>query len=261
VSDIVEAAVSEIARVGVWALRGLGMSFGVADRAAPLVAWTEAVEGGALKVLRKNSASLADTRPGIWRSQLSETAWQFDALGRSLLEIGPVAMDLLTLVARTGQIGRVDIVNVNDLLFLSGVARIAAKRNIGVVAISTGSQITLCGVPVTTLHVFPGRQGPCFEDGGVPQNSAIATAVAACREQLTPQADEADSMVSILSYAPSDVASACESSAPRFDAEGKYALALSHGVRVQREDLAHWYQLEIRTWAPTSDRSRTQALA
>jgi hypothetical protein len=261
VTDVVEAALTEIVRVGVWALRGLGMRFGVAERAAPIVAWAEAVEGGALKVLRENSTSLAGPRPAEWHAQVSEGTWRFDALGRSLLEIGPVAIDLLTLAARTGKVGQVDIVNANDPLFLSGVARIAAKRKIGIVAMSTGSDLTLCGVPVSTLHVFPGWHGPSFDEGGVPQNSAIDLAVAACREQLKPNRGGLSSMISILSYAPPDVGASFERSAPRFDAEARYALAESHGVRVERDDLAYWYQLEIRTWAPTSERSRTQALA
>jgi hypothetical protein len=261
VTDVVEVSVGEIARVGVWALRGLGMAFGVADRAAPIVGWAEAVEGHALKALR-TATSLIDGHPrgAAWYGQVSEAAWTLDATGRSLLEVGPVAADLLTLAARTGHVGRVDVENVIDPVFLSGVVRIAARRQVGIVALSPGPHLTLCGIPVATLHAFPGRHGPMFEEGGIPQNSAIDRAVASCLEQLT-VGQRAGTTISILSYAPSEISALPVSAPSRFEADRKFALAQSQGVPVEREDLAHLYQLLIRTWAPTSERSRKQALA
>ena len=58
----VEVAVGEIVRVAGWSLRGLGMKFGVADRAAPIVAWAEAVEGGALETIGGDKPSIGGRR-------------------------------------------------------------------------------------------------------------------------------------------------------------------------------------------------------
>lgn len=260
-SDVMDASVGEINRVAAWALRGLGMAFAVADRAAPIVGWAEAVEGRALTALRVNTPLLDEGRgPDAWHSQVSEAAWTMDASRRSFLEVGPVAIDVLTLAARTGHIGRVDFVNVMDPVFLSGVLRIAARlRRVGVIALSAESDLTLCGAPVATLHAFPGSHGPVFGEYNMLQSDAIDRAVAACREQLTPSG-RAGATFSILSYEPAN-APASLVTLSRFDAERKYAHAQSHGISVQRKDLLHLYDVEIRTWAPTSERSRGQALA
>lgn len=260
-TDTMVAAVSEINRVAAWALRGLGMAFAVADRAATLVGWAEAVEGGALKALRMNTPLLDEgPRPEAWHSQVSEASWCIDASGRSLLEVGPVAIDVLTLAARTGHVGRVDFANVMDPVFLSGVMRIAAKRSVGVVALSSDPCLSLCGVPVTRLHAYRGPHGPAFDEGGVPQTDAIQHAIAACHGQLKPGGQTAAAF-SILSYSPAEAPASRTSASPRFDADCKHALAQSRGIPVERNDLTHLYQLEIRTWAPTSERSRKQALA
>lgn len=259
-NEMVEVAVGEIARVAAWSLRGLGMAFGVADRAASLVGWAEAVEGGALARLRAITPLLDAPRRGDWHSRQSEMTWRFDASGRSLLEVGPVAVDLLTLAARTRQLGRVDIVNVADPVFLSGVMRLAAKRKIGLVALPAGGQLSLCGAAVASLHAFAGLDGPLFDEAIVVPNDAVAGAIAACRAQLV-HSDPGLTTISLLSYGAADVPERLARVPAQFDAEGKYTLAQSHGVRVERRDLAHLYELEVRTWAPTSDRSRSQALA
>lgn len=255
-SGMIDTNVSECARVAAWSLRGLGMAFEIADRAAPLVGWAEAVEGGALRTIRQITPILDGRRPVKWRSRISDATWSFDASGRSVLELGPIAIDVLTMAARTGHIGRVDLHNVVDPIFLSGVVRLAARRGIGLIAISNGPLLSLCGAPTDTLHAYPGLRGPLFDTGSATGNAAVDDAVAAARAELAQTADGLT--VALLSYTPADARIAGTDSP--FDAERKLVLAQARGIPVAREDLDHLYQLEIRTYAPTSERSRGQAL-
>jgi hypothetical protein len=43
------------------------------------------------------------------------------------------------------------------------------------------------------------------------------------------------------------------------DLPRRVADALIHGVPIDADDLKYLYELELRTWAPTSERSRSQA--
>ena len=251
----VEMALGEIARVAAWSLRALGMTFGVADRAAPIVAWTEAVEGGALSTLRKLVDQVAARPAEPWHSKWSPGAWSMDATGRSVLEIGPVAMDILTLPVRTGQVGRVDITNAIDTRFLSGVFRIAVRRQVGIVALSPGSDLVLCGESTATLHAAPGRHGAIFSSGDLPRGEPIARALADW--QNAPHAADAGTL-SLFSYAPTEP---FDDGERRCHAECKFAEAQAQGVLVDCDDMDQLYRLEIKTWAPTSERSRKQALA
>jgi hypothetical protein len=254
-----DVGVTEVSRVAAWALRGLGMAFGVANRAAPLVSWAEAVEGGALQRLREITPQIDGPQSNAWRSRVSDAAWRFDMSGRSLLELGPVAIDLLTMAARTGKVGRVDLLNTLDPIFLSGLARIAARRGIGFVALSAGPQLSLCGQSVSRLHAFAGPKGPLFSDAGVGTTPELDDAVEACVAEPAPAGSEG-ARLSLLSYAPGETPASYLSEPVQFHAERKFAFAEAHGVKVERRDLEHLYELEIRTWAPTSDRSRSQAL-
>ena len=62
------ASMSEIVRVGGWALRGAGFPFGVAERGTRLLAFTEAVHGGAVRDICANEAVIA-ARPRASRSR------------------------------------------------------------------------------------------------------------------------------------------------------------------------------------------------
>jgi hypothetical protein len=257
-TEHVEAAINEIIRVGVWSLRALDMKFAVADRAAPILAWAEAVEGGAIEtLLTKTSQQLSGVSPAKWRSQITPHHWKFDAAGRSLLELGPIAADLLTLAARRGTVGRVDIVNAIDPVFLSGVIRIGAKRKIGIVAISSDDVLTLCGKPVSSIHSYPGANKPVFVEDSLPRNGEIDDAFAEWRQQ---RADTTIGTITLFSYLPRNDAPVPLRSSIQNDAEAKFANALSHGVSVLKSELESLYELEVVTWAPTSDRSRGQAL-
>jgi hypothetical protein len=257
-TEHVEVAINEIIRVGVWALRASNMKFAVADRAAPILAWAEAVEGRALETLRTKTSQLRGESPINCRCQVTPSHWKFDATGISLLEIGPVSVDLLTLAARNGTVGRVDIANAVDPVFLSGVVRIAAKRKIGIVAISSDDVLTLCGRPVSSILAYPGANKPVFVEDSLPRDGEIESAFAEWRWQ---QADKPiSSTITLFSYVPRNDAPSRLRSSPGNDAESKFAYALSHGVRVPKSELDSLYELEVITWAPTSDRSRKQAL-
>ena len=253
----VEVAMGEIVRVAWWSLRALGMKFGVADRAAPIVAWTEAVEGRALETLRTQTSQLSPEPPTNWSRAVSPGFWRLDGTGRSLLEIGPVAIDLLTLAARTRQVGRVDFTNVVDLRFLSGLARIGARRQLGIVALSSGEKMTLCGKTVGSFHVFPGRHQAAFEENGLPRGRTVEAAFAEWHGM--PDKPDAPTF-SLFSYRPDEHETRESWPASLDEAEGRFAFAHAHGVQVHPEDLAYLYQVEIKTWAPTSERSRKQAL-
>jgi hypothetical protein len=252
----VEAAINEIIRVGVWSLRAVNMKFAVADRAAPILAWAEAVEGGALEALRTKTSQLDGGSPDNWWRQITSSYWKFDATGKSLLEIGPVAVDLLTLAARNVNVGRVDIVNAIDPVFLSGVIRIGAKRNVGIVAFSSNSDLSLCGRPVSSIHAHPGANKPVFDEDNLPQDAELENAIVEWRKASTRDT----SAISLFSYLPRKGSPTTLRSSPENDAEAKFAYALSHGVQVLKSELASLYELEVITWAPTSDRSRGQAL-
>jgi len=47
--------------------------------------------------------------------------------------------------------------------------------------------------------------------------------------------------------------------AQTIDYPERVANALTHGVPIGADDLKYLYDLELRTWAPTSERSRSQA--
>lgn len=256
-TQYVEAAINEIIRVAAWSLRALEMKFAVAERAAPIVAWTEAVEGDGLETLRIKTSRSRGGSSAKSRHNLNGSHWEFDATGKSLLEIGPIAIDLLTLAARTGSVGRVDIANLVDPVFLSGVIRIGAKRKIGIVALPSTGCLSLCGRSVSTIHAYPGVDQAVFDEGTtLPKAGEVESALLDWRKA----AARDTSTISLFSYLPRHHAPATAPLSPENDAEGKFRFALSHGIQVDKSALANLYELEVMTWAPTSERSRGQAL-
>ncbi|MGF7160826.1 hypothetical protein FHS85_002457 [Rhodoligotrophos appendicifer] len=238
----------------------------MAERAAPLLAWAEATEGGALESLRVHGPTiLANAEASLERGQLAATHWEFSAPGKSLLQVGPVAIDLLTYSTRTFGSGRVDIRGVVDGLFVSGLLRMAAQR--GLCALALGFPGTRFGPrSERCMLVNADRSGPAFfssdllpaEIPGDLHSADVSSEKNVETHQLEPAPDLEYSALSLFGLGVPD---ACAGSDMHgLDLEAKFRTAQSNGVLVDRQDFENLYRLETVTWAPTSERSRKQAL-
>jgi hypothetical protein len=261
-NEHVEVAPAEIERVGTWALRGLGMPFGVADRAAPLLGWATAVEKGALRVLREQGQIIergSRSLPQRW--QIGPQHWVIGSKGRSMLEMGPVSVDLLTFSARNMGVGRVDIIGTPDPIFMSAVCRLGAKRNLVIVAQSIGEGLILGGREVSAIGAYPRPPGSAlFAEERNPSNALSESDLGGLLERQNIGALDVKSMISLFAYAKNPTREPTKPPIFPIDLEQKFAAAKSKGVSVDKRDLANLYDLEVRCWAPTSERSRRQAL-
>jgi hypothetical protein len=254
----VEVAVKEISRVGAWALRGLGMEYGVAQRASDILAWAEAVEGNTIG--RLVDYDLRGKEGGIGKfsfDQRSQDWWQLRSAGRSLLEFGPPVIDVLTYAARTFGRARVDIFDVFDPVFLTGLCHMAAERAVGIIALSKTKDLFVGGLKTNAIQVRKDRNG-------VVQFSVVVREIPkalAAGEDWAVEAVSADgTATSLYAYLLSEDETPLPESDFEYALEDKLAGAYAHGVLMTEEDKERLYEFEVRTWAPTSDRSRSQAL-
>ncbi len=214
----VMSSMAEIIRVGGWALRGLGYPFGVAERAVPLLAWTEAATGGAMRGIRlaEHDIVASYAAPRLeWRGPQ-----RLDAHGRHLLEIGPPAIDCITVEARKTGRASLTLSDCIGLAFAPALAAMLAHRRLA-------GRMTSDAGTVDFRPGFIGLSAP----GGTDAN-------------------------------PGAIVIDCRPNAPATSGENlldKVAAAWRDGVPTTEEDLRYLYQLEVRTWAPTSERSRSQA--
>ena len=281
------SSMSEIVRVGGWALRGIGYPFGVAERGVRLLAWTEAAGGEAIKSLRLSEAAVEQSHSADPCERTGDPASgrTLHAKGRHLLEIGAPAVDLVTHDARHASIGHVAVDGVFGLGFLPALANLLAHRKL--------SGIFCYGAAEADprpdgwsragwLVVDTTAQGPRFVHGtlegqvGAILRSALSKARGTMPTQFSDRAlgdIEAAAATRPLGYtgilAVSDARVLVRDLAQTMpslpdgveimDFPGRVADALTHGVPIDADDLKYLYDLELRTWAPTSERSRSQA--
>jgi hypothetical protein len=277
------SSISEITRVGGWALRGMGYPLGVAERATRLLAWTQAIDGTAISNLRDLEAVIAASHQAD-QVKMRSSAFdrQIQAEGRHLLEVGPPAIDLATSDARLGGISHVDVKNVHGLNFAPALANLLAHRKMDALIVYTAGHLDTLAkdVPRSGWIMTTGsRGGPIFRRGGlsdqpgrfvrevfeamhVPHGSEIAS-------RIMGNAGEAlrapsPGYMSVTAIRPSqnqypDIASLMNFSGSVDDFSLRMDDALRDGFPIALQDLNYLYALEMRTWAPTSERSRGQA--
>jgi hypothetical protein len=254
----IEVAVKEISRVGAWALRGLGIEYGVAQRASVFLAWAEAVEGSTIGRLIDYDLRVKEGGVGKFTSdRRSQDWWQLHSAGRSLLEFGPPVIDVLTYAARTLGRGRFDTFDVFDPVFLTSLCHMAAERGIGIIALSKNKDLSVGGVKTNAIQVRKDRNGAVLFSSIVRE---IPKALVVGKGWAVEAVSAERNAISLYAYLLSEDVTSLPKSDFEHALEDKLANAYAHGVVVTKEDKEKLYEFEIRTWAPTSDRSRSQAL-
>lgn len=257
----VAVAMAEIVREGTWTLRALGYPYGTAERAANMLAWTEAVHGNGLTMLRLGEAAIiagaAKSQPR-W-SRDAQGARRADAQGKCLFECGPPALDLATADARrSGGIGRAVLNGAIGTRLAGALAAMAARRELAAVVVHAPGATEIAPVPVAGwICALPTSDGPAFLAGSldIPLPDLPAPLRVAAEDIANAQTagDEGCFSLTVLP---------CPSMLPppgAVDWPHRLALAYRTGSATDPADLETLYALEMRTWAPTSERSRAQA--
>lgn len=274
------ASMSEIVRVGGWALRGAGFPFGVAERAARMLAWTEAARGGAVRDIRANEAAIARSRTAgpVHRARDEDGAWIVEGGGRHVLELGPPLVDLATSGARRDGLAYVRIDNVVGALFVTALADLVAQRglaalivfragnSVGAHAKSDEAGWAVASGPDAGSRVMAGpmTSRPLRDMAGLLNGAEWSRRISV---DIDSAAAPGCGFVSVLAAGPDHaVARHIGASTPAFlaasesgDLRERVAEAYREGVPMRFAELQDLYDLEIRTWAPTSERSRSQA--
>jgi hypothetical protein len=274
------ASMSEIVRVGGWALRGAGFPFGVAERGSRLLAFTEAVHGGAVRDVCAHEPIIgrAASRKGVAHARHTDGGWDLDGGGRHLIEAGPPLADLATSDARLRGQGHARLSNVVGFVFITALADLLAQRRLTGLCVYRADEESWLppSVPRAGWILF-GRRGnrPVFATGAANDplalhieetlgETAFASVISADLAEVSSRGagylaavafgcghETGDRLFALLDRP--------EGEALLRDYAGQVAASYRDGVPMEPQDLQDLYDLEIRTWAPTSERSRSQA--
>ncbi|MBZ9943047.1 hypothetical protein LB533_18330 [Mesorhizobium sp. BR1-1-13] len=239
-------AYSELTRVLPWSLRALGYAFGTADRGAHLVATGAALDPAILDEIRQ-----AGPRPSHgFRYRKSNGLTMLDAAGVSFLETGPAAIDALAAHAGGAKWEMCRISSATELSLVPATLVGAMDYNlssIGIIA-RDGTFDWLLAEPDPRGVLYSGRGRDALaallgEDTAVLQSIDAAGLTPGC------------ALLMVSTRRPELKASGHVAVRPW----EKIAVAHQKGIPLSRETLDALYALEMLTWAPTSERSRSQA--
>ena len=267
---LTSTAISEIMRVSWFSLRALGCPLGAVESVSRVLAYSEVLDGQTLAALRRNERELLLAFSGDPPRFISsdDAAGIIEASGRSMLDVGPRAVNLITgLAKQRGDSVKITIKHASDMMGWAGAATVAAQRGIGLLAIKSD--------PVRSWDFYSaGHQGDITSICGELNESTPDRLMAAMRNfagssfpATLPSISSVDSNSFALEliafpFIADEQFIAGMSGLPGIVCRNvtlALAYAYSHGVALATEDLKFLYKLETRTWAPSSERSRTQA--
>ena len=258
----VAVAMSEIVREGTWALRALGYPYGTAERAVGLMAWTEAVHGHGLAMLRLGEVAIrvGAAQPQPRWSRDTQGRRRAEAAGKCLFECGPPALDLATADARLGGgVGRVAMRGIIGTRLSGALGAMTARRGLAAVLVHAPGPAEIPPVPPAGwICALPTAEGPGFLAGRLdhPLPDLLPAPLHAAAEdiaQAQAAGDEGSFSIAALPCQPMDLLPGAT------DWPQRLALAYRTGTEADPADYRTLYALEMRTWAPTSERSRAQA--
>lgn len=241
--DTVYVAYSELTRVLPWSLRALGYKFGTADRGAHLATTAAAMDPTALDAIA-TAGPRSERGSAIHRNSEGLT---IEASNVSLLEIGPVAVDYLAAHADKSLHRSCTIVGATEMALLPAVVAGAEAYRLGCLAIIAGGgwhfgyrdregSVLVTGQDVgDLLGLLAGEPEPALVAQS--RGDAVGTVRLLVGEKLE------------LASFPQGALRPAQ----------LIRQAQCRGIAVSQATLDAIYGLEMLTWAPTSERSRSQA--
>jgi hypothetical protein len=279
-------SLAEISREGPWALRALGYSFFIADRATRLLVWTEAVHQLGLKFLHLGDPGIRKAANGqsTLEREKRDGVLHINAQGRCVLDVGPPAMDLATMEARKDGYAHIMIRGVTGLCLAEALSEVALNRNLGFTFVyASGDQEIgkdslsrsgwLAGTKYSDQPVLFGSAKDewahtsleTFATQMFAENNVIRTRFIADNQTALEQGTTGFGYLAITLFqsdrtiASTDMTVDDDLGLLRVDYAERMLKAQKHGVIADLADLKHLYELEYETWAPTSERSKQQA--
>lgn len=252
--ETITTAYSELTRVLPWSLRGVGYSFPVADRAAHIIASAAVITPEVLDGIGGIS-SRTESHGGIDIHDGHD--FSIDAKGRSFIEVGPAMMDFMGAHAPRKGFLRGAIEDVKDLEIVPAVLLIGADYGLSCLAVATSAE----GQQWIIQTIADGRR-LIVQGSGRPSLEKILAGGA--RELLDAAQQSFASDVAIGTCVVFAARSTFDlmqktTDANVIDADAMLQSAHRCGIPIKPDTLKAIYDLEKRTWAPTSERSRAQA--
>ncbi|RVC15084.1 hypothetical protein EN879_33670 [Mesorhizobium sp. M7A.F.Ca.AU.002.02.1.1] len=239
-------AYSELTRILPWSLRALGYAFGTADRGAHIVAAGAALDPAVLDDIRQ-----AGPRPSHGFSyHKSNGLTMLDAAGISFLETGPAAVDALAAHVSDAKWELCRISSATELSLVPATLIGAMNYNLSSIGI-----VARDGT-FDWLLAEPDPRGVLYSGQGEDTLAALLGGETAALKSIdAARPAPGCALLMVSARRPELKESGCAAVRPG----AKIALAHNKGIPVSRETLDALYGLEMLTWAPTSERSRSQA--
>jgi hypothetical protein len=260
-SATMSVAFSELTRVLPWSLRALGFHLGTAERGSDLIARAEAMNRNGLAVLRKPGSAIRALPPV--RIEKNASSVRIDISGRSLIEMGPVAIDVAASEFERKGAARVRLVDVADLA-LAPVLMTLAVSSYGLTALALYRDRQK---PVRWAMAAAMATGTGLAEGAAAQLESLGRLTDILRlggisgiwQELERDAADGDGVIDIIVSRTDLLQPALLPGVEIDDVGAALSHAYANGFEALSEDIQHLYALERLTWAPSSERSRAQA--